>query len=148
MKNKSFGAWIYMWENFPEKHWYMKADDDTYIIVPNLLTALHNYDHTKPYGISVDRSSSVLNLIWFILFIGRKIAEGSLLSGGAGYLMSHAALKMVSFLLSHFINIWYLIVDICTHFLLNAVMKHLKSQEKIQSWLGVWKRQMYLLLFA
>lgn len=56
-----------MWENFPEKHWYMKADDDTYIIVPNLLTALHNYDHTKPYGISVDRSSSTkFNLIYFI----------------------------------------------------------------------------------
>jgi len=65
-----------MLANFPDKKWYMKADDDTYINVPNLLVSLDQY-----FNASEDA------------FIGRPIIKNTLNSGGAGYILSRSALE-------------------------------------------------------
>eukprot|EP01104_Vermistella_antarctica_P018751 TRINITY_DN706_c0_g1_i1.p1 TRINITY_DN706_c0_g1~~TRINITY_DN706_c0_g1_i1.p1 ORF type:complete len:477 (-),score=90.17 TRINITY_DN706_c0_g1_i1:125-1555(-) len=40
LSDKTMGMFRWMWENYPEKKWFMKADDDTYVIPNNLLAML------------------------------------------------------------------------------------------------------------
>jgi len=64
----------HMWAAYPNKRFYMKADDDTYVVVPNLLAALGQLDSTAD------------------LYVGLPLYGGSFNSGGAGYLLSHSAM--------------------------------------------------------
>ena len=59
--------------------WFMKADDDTYVIVENLRSMLESYNSSQP------------------IYFGRKfkiqdVAQG-FMSGGAGYVLSREALN-------------------------------------------------------
>lgn len=61
-----------------EANWFLKADDDTYVVMENLHYVLSQYDPEKP------------------LYLGRRftpfISQGYM-SGGAGYVLSKEALR-------------------------------------------------------
>nr|XP_039252800.1 glycoprotein-N-acetylgalactosamine 3-beta-galactosyltransferase 1-like [Styela clava] len=76
---KTKEAYKYAWEHYKDQaDWFMKADDDTYLVVENLRFLLKDYDPKKP------------------LFFGRKfkpfINQGYM-SGGAGYVLSNDAVR-------------------------------------------------------
>ena len=59
--------------------WFMKADDDTFVVVENLERLLSPLDPTKPYYIGHWASGEL---------------DGGYNGGGAGYVISKAALKL------------------------------------------------------
>ncbi|TMS32718.1 hypothetical protein L596_000525 [Steinernema carpocapsae] len=63
----------------PSFDWYLKADDDTYVIVENLLDFIKDLNPNKPY------------------YIGFRLkSNGGYNSGGAGYILSRPALKLLA----------------------------------------------------
>ena len=76
---KTREAFKYVYEHYyDDADWFLKADDDTYVIVENLRYLLKDYDTTEP------------------LYMGRRFKpyiQQGYMSGGAGYLLSKAALK-------------------------------------------------------
>ena len=77
--DKTKKAFQYVYTNhFQDYDWFVKADDDTYMIVENLRYFLANVDTNKP------------------VFFGRKFkpfTKQGYFSGGAGYVMSKEALR-------------------------------------------------------
>lgn len=76
---KTKSAFKYVYNNYKEKaDWFMKADDDTYVIVENLRHFLSKENTTEP------------------MYFGRRfkpyIKQGYM-SGGAGYVLSKEALR-------------------------------------------------------
>lgn len=71
---------------YPNYRWYFKGDHDTYLIVENLLRLIINDEQT--------------NRIESLLF-GYRFREGYYVSGGAGYLLTHRALKLFN---KHFLD--------------------------------------------
>ena len=52
-RNKSRESWMYTYNNYVETHdWFIKVDDDTFVVWPNLLTFLETKDPKVPayYG--------------------------------------------------------------------------------------------------
>ena len=77
---KTKKSFQYVWEHHREEaDWFMKADDDTYVIVENLKSMLQDVDPNEPvyYGARFDMS---------------ELKEGYM-SGGAGYVLSKEALR-------------------------------------------------------
>lgn len=77
---KTKQAFRYVYKHHLNEHdWFMKADDDTYVVVENLRYMLKDLDPNKPY------------------YIGRRfkpfLIQGYM-SGGGGYVLSRKALKM------------------------------------------------------
>ena len=76
---KTKKAFQYVYSNhFQDYDWYLKADDDTFMIVENLRYLLKDFDTNKP------------------IFFGRKFkpfTKQGFFSGGAGYVLSKEALK-------------------------------------------------------
>ena len=75
---KTRSAFKYVYENnFEEYDWFVKADDDTYMIIENLRYLLKDYNSSHP------------------LYFGRKLIweEQGFMSGGAGYVLSKEALR-------------------------------------------------------
>lgn len=78
---KTFAALIYSYKKYAEEaDYFMKADDDTYVIMENLQRILLKFNSTP------------------LLYLGRKI--GNLLprgynSGGAGYVISRGAVDLM-----------------------------------------------------
>lgn len=70
--------------NASQANWFMKADDDTFVIYPRLLRLLARFDAEKPYFLG-------FNLI-YTFKDGREVEY---MSGGAGYLLSSPAVKML-----------------------------------------------------
>merc|ERR1719450_222276 len=62
--------------HFDDYDWFMKADDDTFVIIENLKAMLSQYDTNEP-----------------IHFGHHSKALGGYFSGGAGYVLSKEALK-------------------------------------------------------
>ena len=79
---KTFQAFDYVYENYLDQaDWFMKADDDTYVIVENLRYMLSAYDTNKP------------------VFFGhhfKTIVKQGYMSGGGGYVISKEALKRLA----------------------------------------------------
>ena len=72
---------LLMWQHLSVTHprdgpsWYYKCDDDTFVFIPNMLSALKDYDPDQ---------------VWFL---GRKLF-GVLNSGGAGYFFSRGLMRL------------------------------------------------------
>ena len=74
---KTKAAWKYVQKHYLYRaDWFLKADDDTYVIVENLRHFVSGYDSEKPY------------------YFGRKFKPfGSYNSGGAGYVFSRETVR-------------------------------------------------------
>ena len=76
---KTIRAFDYVYENHLNDYdWFMKADDDTYVVVENLRYMLSGEDPAKP--------------IFFGHHFKTNVAQGYF-SGGGGYVISKEALK-------------------------------------------------------
>jgi len=90
INEKVFRMFKYMWETYPDKKWFIKADDDTYLHLENLVSFLGSFDWREP------------------IYVGRAGEWGSgpelvrYCGGGAGYILSRKALQM-----------WYPYIDRC-----------------------------------
>lgn len=71
----------YVWEHYPEKKWFMKADDDTFMHLDNLLDLLSEYDHNEK--VYIGRAGE-----W-----GGGTAYVKYCGGGAGYVLSQRTLR-------------------------------------------------------
>jgi glycoprotein-N-acetylgalactosamine 3-beta-galactosyltransferase len=79
LTNKTMLAFEYIYKNhFDDADWFLKADDDTYVIMENLHHHLRGYDPEERhyYGVQYGHHGKA----WF--------------SGGAGYILSKAALHL------------------------------------------------------
>ncbi|EGD82251.1 hypothetical protein PTSG_02921 [Salpingoeca rosetta] len=77
---------LYAYTHFLDKYdWFMKLDDDSYVMVDNLRSFLDDYDPDRPHFFGRR----------FLLHRGKKEYEMSYHSGGAGYILSRRALKML-----------------------------------------------------
>lgn len=74
---KTKAAWKYIHQHYLYRaDWFLKADDDTYVIVENLRHFVSHFDAEKPY------------------YFGRKFKPfGSYNSGGAGYIFSRETVR-------------------------------------------------------
>lgn len=76
---KTIRAFQYIYQHhLNEANWFLKADDDTFVMVENLRYTLSRYDPEKP------------------LYLGRRFAPfigQGYMSGGAGYVLSKEALR-------------------------------------------------------
>jgi len=76
---KTKQAFKYVYENYRDQaDWFMKADDDTYVIVENLRYMLESYNSSQP--------------IYFGCKFKPYVRQGYM-SGGAGYVLSREALN-------------------------------------------------------
>ena len=76
-KTKNAFTYVYH-EHFDEYDWFVKADDDTYMIIENLRLLLKDKNSSEP------------------IFFGRKFkpyVKQGYFSGGAGYVLSKEALR-------------------------------------------------------
>ncbi|KAL5019844.1 hypothetical protein ScPMuIL_002736 [Solemya velum] len=77
---KTIQSLRYIYDNYVEEyHWFLKADDDSYIVMENLRYLLTHHDHQKPT---------------YMGYHFRMFLEQGYMSGGAGYVMSRKALRM------------------------------------------------------
>ncbi|CAG0922497.1 unnamed protein product, partial [Notodromas monacha] len=77
--NKTRTAFKYVYENYYDAaDWFMKADDDTYVVVENLRHAVKDVDPKTP--------------IWFGCNF-KHFSKQGFMSGGAGYVLSKEALR-------------------------------------------------------
>eukprot|EP00050_Salpingoeca_kvevrii_P015901 m.50997 g.50997 ORF g.50997 m.50997 type:complete len:707 (+) comp6579_c0_seq1:276-2396(+) len=79
---KARAAWMHVFHHFLDKaDWFMRVDDDSYVMMDNLRDFLHDYDHNKPH------------------YLGRTMvaqpADAKFYGGGAGNIMSHKALEIL-----------------------------------------------------
>ncbi|XP_071400020.1 LOW QUALITY PROTEIN: glycoprotein-N-acetylgalactosamine 3-beta-galactosyltransferase 1 [Centroberyx affinis] len=76
---KTIRAFQYIHKNhLDEADWFLKADDDTFVVIENLRHTLSKYDPEKP------------------LYLGRRFTpfiQQGYMSGGAGYVLSKEALR-------------------------------------------------------
>ncbi|XP_018014735.2 glycoprotein-N-acetylgalactosamine 3-beta-galactosyltransferase 1-like [Hyalella azteca] len=76
---KTKNSFKYLYENhLNDADWFLKADDDTYVVVENLRYFLSSYNSSVP--------------LWFGRKF-RKFLKNGYMSGGAGYVLSKEAVK-------------------------------------------------------
>jgi len=76
---KTMGAFRYVYENhLNDADWFLKADDDTYVIMENLRFMLRSFNTSRP--------------IWLGCKFKKEASDGNVvMSGGAGYVLSREA---------------------------------------------------------
>ncbi|XP_070208774.1 glycoprotein-N-acetylgalactosamine 3-beta-galactosyltransferase 1-like [Littorina saxatilis] len=80
---KTMQAFRYVYEkHFDEADWFMKADDDTYLIAENLRYMLSSYDTNQP--------------VYFGHIFKVIVKPDGYASGGAGYILSKEALRRLA----------------------------------------------------
>lgn len=76
---KTKAAYKYVYENYKDKaDWFLKADDDTYVVVENLRLLLSKWDPKRP------------------VYFGKRFkpyVKQGYMSGGAGYVLSKTAVE-------------------------------------------------------
>ena len=81
-----------IWKHLRQRHlhqfdWFLKADDDTYIVVDNLRTFLDR-------RFSSEQSTAAGDAVWFGARLRNRKVPGGYHSGGAGYVLSRRALEL------------------------------------------------------
>lgn len=85
---KNFPALMDLHRRFPNQKWVFFHDDDTYVFVENLLTALGKYDPDRDYYVGLYWTPRV-DMEW-------KEVQIAYASGGAGYAISRALLRRLA----------------------------------------------------
>jgi glycoprotein-N-acetylgalactosamine 3-beta-galactosyltransferase len=81
LTNKTMNAFAYIYDNhFDESEWFLKADDDTFVIMENLRLILKGYHPQALYYNGIQMGSEKHGDSWF--------------SGGGGYILSKASLRL------------------------------------------------------
>ncbi|XP_041355960.1 glycoprotein-N-acetylgalactosamine 3-beta-galactosyltransferase 1-like [Gigantopelta aegis] len=81
LTEKTIAALRYLYTNHLSGYdWFLKADDDVYIIMENLKYLLSHYNHREPV---------------YLGHLFKKYSKWGYMSGGASYLLSREALRMV-----------------------------------------------------
>ena len=81
--SKSREAWTYVHEHYANQYdWFYKCDDDTYTVVENLKFMLSFLDPAQPFLLGMTLRMPRVKFLW--------------VSGGAGYVLSRAALHKVT----------------------------------------------------
>jgi glycoprotein-N-acetylgalactosamine 3-beta-galactosyltransferase len=81
LTNKTMNAFAYIYDNYLDEYdWFFKADDDTYVIMDNLRHHLNGYNPEKLYYYGSQMGNGEQDESWF--------------SGGAGYILSKATLRL------------------------------------------------------
>ena len=76
-----------MYRNFPNAHWYVMIDDDTYLFLDNLEISLKSRNWNEPHYLGVPTYFSGCDGV-------SKFGDGPFFAhGGSGIIMSRAALK-------------------------------------------------------
>ena len=77
--SKTYAAFLNAYEQYVDSFdWFLKTDDDTYVIMENLKAFLAGYNPSKPY------------------YFGKRFKPyGEYMSGGAGYVLSRESLVRV-----------------------------------------------------
>ena len=81
LTDKIYQCFVYIYLNYDNYGWYVKADDDTFMLIDNLKSFLADKDPHLPitYGLRLHMDD----------------IESGYLQGGAGYVLSNAALKKI-----------------------------------------------------
>lgn len=82
LTDKIYQSLIYINKHFGNFGWYMKADDDTYVITDNLRKFISSKNASEPVTFGFDF---------------KRFLKKGYQSGGAGYLMSREAVKRIAF---------------------------------------------------
>ena len=88
LSDKVFAAFVAVFELYPDYDWYLKADDDTFVLVDNLRTFLTHQSPNESVTCGMNAYDSVFR-------------TGMFRSGGAGYVLSRPALSLFSQRLFH-----------------------------------------------
>jgi glycoprotein-N-acetylgalactosamine 3-beta-galactosyltransferase len=85
LTDKVYETFKYVYSKYPNYDWYVKADDDTFMLIDNLRGFLKNKKPMIPvtFGMSLETTDS-------------DDIETSYLLGGAGYVISNMAFKLIS----------------------------------------------------
>uniref|UniRef100_A0A1I7X7J0 N-acetylgalactosaminide beta-1,3-galactosyltransferase n=1 Tax=Heterorhabditis bacteriophora TaxID=37862 RepID=A0A1I7X7J0_HETBA len=92
---KSRYAFHYIYEHISKEFdWYLKADDDTYVVVEHLRKYLSFLDPNKPYYLGYTLKPYLVSSFnqFYIWHFYKN--ENGYNAGGAGYVLSRAALKI------------------------------------------------------
>lgn len=78
---KSFAAIAYLYRHYLHQYdWFLKGDDDAYVIVENLRFVLAHYDPSTPV---------------YLGHLYKRFHRAGYMSGGASYVFSSGALKLL-----------------------------------------------------
>jgi hypothetical protein len=86
---KNIPGYVYLYNQYPNKKWYVMVDDDTFIFWNNLLDFVQDYDYLKPWYFGLSTNFVGCDGIY-------KYGQGPLFAhGGSGIVLSQKAVEML-----------------------------------------------------